>query len=188
MTMNRNRIFIAINLPSEIKQELISYQRKWQDLPVRWTKKENLHLTLIFLGYIADDELLEILEKTRKIVKSHQSFLMYFNKIYLGPPDKTPRMFWVEGQKSEELFLLKKELEEEMGEAQSKRGGRGFRLHITLGRIKMIEWQRLQKKPKVEEDISITVPVNSIEVMESHLKPDGPDYLVLESIPLENKL
>jgi len=186
--MSRHRVFIAINFPPEIKQELISYQRKWQNLPVRWTKKENLHFTLIFLGYVADSEILEILEKTRMVVKKHQSFLIYLNRIYLGPPGKTPRMFWAEGKNSEELSLLKKELEEEIGDIQSKREDREFKPHITLGRIKMIEWRRLQRKPKVEENISITIPVNSIEVMESHLKPTGPDYFILESIPLENKL
>ncbi|HEB01428.1 MAG TPA: WecB/TagA/CpsF family glycosyltransferase, partial [Candidatus Portnoybacteria bacterium] len=39
-------IFVAINLPSEIKKKFLSFQQKWPDLPVRWTKEENLHITL----------------------------------------------------------------------------------------------------------------------------------------------
>ena len=52
----RRRIFIAINLPEDIKRELAAYDQKWSDLPVRWTEKENLHITLEFLGYLTDEE------------------------------------------------------------------------------------------------------------------------------------
>ena len=58
----RHRIFIAINLPEDIKKKLTDYQAKWLELPCRWTKKENLHITLMFLGYLSDEELLEILK------------------------------------------------------------------------------------------------------------------------------
>ncbi len=55
----RPRVFIAINLPEDIKNELISFQKKWPNLPCRWTKKENLHITLLFLGHLNEEELLK---------------------------------------------------------------------------------------------------------------------------------
>ena len=47
-----NRIFIAVNLPENVKKKLAEYEENWLDLPIRWTKKENLHITLVFLGYL----------------------------------------------------------------------------------------------------------------------------------------
>jgi len=43
------RIFIAINLPKQIKKQLAQFQENWPDLPARWLKKETLHITLGFL-------------------------------------------------------------------------------------------------------------------------------------------
>jgi len=179
-----HRIFIAINLPEEAKKELLFYQEKWGDLPVRWTKEANLHLTLIFLGYIPDEALLSIFEAVKKVIKKYQPLLINFQKIYLGPPDRTPRMFWVEGEKNQELAILKNDLERELGELKGKEEVRAFRPHITLGRIRLEEWRQLQQKPKIEEKISLIVPVNSIEVMESQLKPTGAEYFILESVEL----
>ena len=42
----RHRIFIAINLPQDIKKELAGYHKKWLELPAKWTALDNLHITL----------------------------------------------------------------------------------------------------------------------------------------------
>lgn len=180
----KHRIFIAINFPSDIKKEFLFYQKKWEDLPVRWTKENNLHLTLVFIGNVDDEGLLKILETTREIAKNSQPFSIHFQRILLGPPDRTPRMFWVEGEKNQDLSVLKNNLEKELSELKLRRELREFKVHITIGRIKMLEWRQLQKKPEIGERISLSVQINSIEVMESKLKPTGPDYFVLESINL----
>ncbi len=182
--MTKHRIFIAINLPRDVKKEIIFYQKKWENLPVRWVKEANLHLTLVFIGYVEEEGLFNIFEAARKIAKNHQPFSIYFQRICLGPPNTTPRMFWVEGEKSQELAILKNDLGRKLSGLKSKTEAREFKPHITSGRIRMVEWRHLQKKPKIEEKISLTVPVNSIEVMESKLKPTGPDYFVLESMNL----
>ena len=182
--MKKHRVFIAINLPPEIKKELIFYRKKWENLPVRWVKEENLHLTLIFIGYVEDEDLLEIFEKTKNGAEKHQPFFLNFQRICLGPPKKPPRMFWVEGEKSREMSLLKDDLSGELEGLKRKNEVREFKPHITLGRIKIDEWRQLPEKPKIEEKLNLVVPVNSIELMESKLKPTGPDYFVLESINL----
>ena len=61
--------------------------------------------------------------------------------------------------------------------------------HITLGRIKQWEFRQIEpeERPKIEEEISLSFEVNSIEVMESDLKRGGAEYTVLESAPLMTK-
>jgi len=46
--MKRRRVFIAINLPGNIRKKLAEYQKKWPELPIRWTKQDNIHITLVF--------------------------------------------------------------------------------------------------------------------------------------------
>jgi len=164
----RHRIFIAINLPEDTKEELASHQDKWPELPVRWTKKENLHITLEFLGYVQDQEILAILKNTQELAQKYNSFDIKLVKICYGPPDKIPpRMIWAVGEKMKELNIVP---------------------HITLGRIKTWQWKQIEpeERPEIEEDINLNFEVNSIEVMESILKRGGPQYTILESYPLND--
>jgi len=185
----RHRIFIAINFPEDIKKELSSFQKKWPELPIRWTKPENLHITLAFLGYISDEELVEILRITKEVAQRHRPFSINLTKICYGPPKKPPRMVWVEGEKSKDLANLQIDLEKSLTSSEDIKFSpeeRSFTLHITLGRIKQWEFRQIEpeERPDVEENISLSFEVNSIEVMESQLKRGGAEYTILESIPL----
>jgi 2'-5' RNA ligase len=170
--MKKHRIFLAINLPEPIKKKLLGFQREWADLPVRWTKPANLHITLFFIGYVTDQEMLEICQLTRQIVQKHEPFEIKLERICLGPPKRPPRMIWAEGQRNEALSKLKNDLGEIGGNDYPI-----FRPHITLARD-------LKTRPKINKEISLSFLVNSVEVMESHLSRGGAEYAVLESVPL----
>ncbi len=62
------RLFIAIKFSSEIKSALLSVQEQLKNANIRgnYTKPENLHLTLAFIGEYGDpDYVLETLEQVR---------------------------------------------------------------------------------------------------------------------------
>lgn len=188
----RHRIFIAINLPEEVKKELAKYQGKWPELPAKWISKDNLHITLEFLGNLTDEESGEVCLAVKEVADSHKSFSVNLNKILYGPPrlrlGQAPKMVWAEGEKSEELADLKNDLQEYLLEKISYRPeGKGFVPHITLARI--LEWEfrkiDLEERPEINEDIDFVISVESIEVMESVLKRGGPQYTILESCNLK---
>lgn len=186
--MNRKRIFIAINLPESVKKELLSFQDKWPELPARWTGENNLHITLAFLGYVSDNELLKVCDITKRVAERHKAFDIRLSKVLYGPPKKLPpRMIWAEAEKSSELATLKEDLERELaGEIRFSPENRAFSPHITLARIRAWEWRKIEpeERPEINEDIDIAFEVNSVEVMESVLKRGGAEYSVLESTPL----
>jgi len=140
------------------------------------------------LGYLSDEEVVKVCEITREIVSKNEPFSIRLNKICYGPPKKMPpRMVWVEGEKSEKLTKLKNDLEGAMAsDSRYKKETRPFSPHITLGRIRKWEWQRIEpeERPEIEQEIDLSFPVDSIELMESVLKRGGPEYTVLESAPL----
>lgn len=163
----RHRIFIAINLPESVKKDLTSLQVKWPELPCRWTKPENLHITVDFLGYVSDGELTGVLQRTEELAEIQKSFQVSLSRVCYGPPGKMPpRMVWVTGERVEQL---------------------GLTPHITLGRIRTWDWRRIEpeERPQIEEDIDLSFDVSSIDVMESRLKRGGPEYIILESFPLK---
>lgn len=176
----KKRIFIAINFPSPIKEKLLEYQKQWPKLPVRWTSPKNLHLTLIFLGYISSVELAKIFTISQQIARQTQPFVLRFKRIILGPSEKAPRMFWVEIERKSELSRLQNKLAKELSLEEK----RPFKPHLTLARIKTNEWKQPGIKPRVDQPLSLTAPVTSLEIMASQLSSRGPQYTILKSYPL----
>ena len=185
----RHRIFIAINLPGDIKKVLSSYEKKWRELPAKWVNQDNLHITLIFLGDLTDLELGEVCVATKDVVEKYKSFNLNLNKISYGPNEKLPpKMIWVSGEKSKELLVLKNELESSLLEKVNFRPeNRGFTPHITLARISSFGFRamEIEERPEVNENIDLTFTVESIDVMESVLKKTGPKYTIIESHQLQ---
>ena len=185
--MQKRRIFIAINLPENIKRSLADYQKNWTELPAKWTKQENIHITLVFLGYVSDEEIPDICKIVEGIISKYNPFDISLNKICYGPiGKKPPRMVWALGKENKELSSLKKDLDQELGVSEN----RGFNSHITLARIRKWDWQKIEpeERPEINQDINLSFPVNSIEIMESKLKKGGPDYQELSSLPAVGRL
>lgn len=180
--MNKKRIFAAINLPKKIKEELADFEYKYNEIPARWAKPKNIHITLAFLGYLADNEIYEVCKAVKEIAEKTEPFNIRLEKICYGPKDKMPpRMIWAIGEKSAEFSDLKNNLEKALSQFTVEK--KEFTPHITLARIK--QWQYKQIEPEerqeVGEDINLSFQANSIEIMESKLKRGGADYSIFES-------
>jgi len=154
-----HRVFIAINLPEDIKEELVRYQDRHFDLEAaQWTKKENLHITLEFIGNASDEDLEDIFKKTEELAKKMPLFEISLNKISYFPDNRMPRyIFATDG-----------------------------RYHVTLARIRQWEWRKIspEERPDIKEELNLSFKPKSIEVMESFLKREGPEYRVLKSYSL----
>lgn len=162
--MQKHRIFIAINLPDNVKEKLVEYQNriKKEDFGwAKWTKKDNLHITLEFLGSVWDKDMPVILEKANSVALKISPFNVKLNKIDYFPNEKNPKYVFATG-----------------GE-----------YHITLARIKEWQWKRidLDERPIIAEDINLEFKVNTIELMESKLKKSGPEYSIIQSYNLKDK-
>ncbi len=200
----RHRIFIAINLPEEIKKDLSLYSKKWsrpsrgssmaespeQELPAKWTPKDNLHITLEFLGSLTDEEIGEVCLIAKGVAERHNCFSLNLKQILYGPPKKmSPKMVWAEGEKSKELTLLRQDLENSLTEKiRFVPENRTFAPHITLARISAWEWRGIEpeERPEINENLDLMFSVESIEVMESELHRGGPVYTILESHQLNS--
>jgi len=184
----KHRIFIAINLPEEIKRELLKYSEKWPELQARWTKKENLHITLEFLGDLTDPELGEVCLALKDSLRGQDIFDININKIVYGPPQRksgqAPKMIWAVGDQSKELALLRQKLEKALLQKVSfVPEGRGSSPHITLARLSTFSFRQMEQEeiPEINEFVDLVFTIESIEVMESELKKGGPVYTILES-------
>jgi 2'-5' RNA ligase len=183
------RVFIAINLPDEIRSKLLKFQEEFSELPAKWVKKENLHLTLAFLGYLKDFHIEKVKEAVKTLGEEFSPFFVSLKRVCFGPPKiSPPRLLWVELEKNESLEILTKKIHHLLKENKIPfvTEEREFLPHVTLARIKKWEFQRMEpeERPKINVSINDVFGVKSVEIMESHLKRSGAEYTILASYPL----
>lgn len=179
----QKRLFVAIGLPDDIKKRLFRFvEKEYKNLPVKWVRQENLHLTLNFLGYILDENILNICESVQKVSENINSFELQFTGAELGPSSEMKKMIWVAGEKSGEISELKYQLDRALGFFIREK--KDFRPHITLGRIQKDKWKKIHPEPSVERSFSFSVPVSSVEIFESKFEKGRRVYYVLESFAL----
>jgi len=195
----RHRIFVAINLPEEVKKQLSKYQDKFGGAfaeGAKWTAKDNLHITLEFMGYLTDEEMADVCFAVKEVAERHESFSIDINKVVYGPTPlsgvkgtlSVPKMIWATGEKSEELSKLREDLEETLLEkVRFTPEGRQFSPHVTLARLNSFAFRQMNQDeiPEVNENVELLFTVESIEVMESEMKKGGPQYVIVESHDLK---
>ncbi|MDI6778186.1 MAG: RNA 2',3'-cyclic phosphodiesterase [Patescibacteria group bacterium] len=179
----QKRLFVAASLPEDVKKRLFRFvEKEYRDLPVKWVRKENFHLTLNFLGYIPEENIPEICDSIREAAENVQSFELEFQKMEFGPKKDAKKMIWASGEKSEELSELKYRLDKTLGFHSGEK--RKFRPHITLGKIIKEKWRKILPEPEVEKNFVFSVPVSSIELFESKFEKGKRVYYILESFSL----
>jgi 2'-5' RNA ligase len=180
----KRRLFIAINLPEGDKNRINKLIAKWQDLPVVWSRTDNFHLTLLFLGYVDDENLLDLCEKIKNVTGQFQSLDVEFNQVGFGPDDDDPKMIWLKGEANENLQRLQESLEKELGFYSHSR--REYRPHITLGRIRRGRWSKLSEQPQINQKFMLSFPASSLDLMESTFEDGRRVYTLLESNELNS--
>jgi len=179
----QKRLFTALTLPNDVKKRLFRIvEREYANLPVCWTKPENYHLTLNFLGFIQEEKILEICECVSGATKGVKTFEINFFSIEAGPGDRE-KLIWAVGSSNKELARLKNNLDGQFGFLARDR--KEFTPHITLGRIKKEKWKKLAEAPKVKKEFLFSVPAASVELFESRFEKGRRVYYIMESFPLE---
>ncbi|MDD5760602.1 MAG: RNA 2',3'-cyclic phosphodiesterase [Candidatus Pacebacteria bacterium] len=180
----RHRIFIASPLPDNVKKVLLDYQQEKLSNPCfRKVPQEALHLTLIFIGYVSDSDLLKIIEVSKNSINSSSPAKVQLNRIGGGPNPHSPRLIWAEGKASNELNKLHKTLEQGLINQgiNFKTENRLFKPHITLARIKQDNNFTLPPLGEIEIKINESFIINQISIIRSKLMPHGPKYTTIKS-------
>lgn len=184
----KKRIFIAINLPQEVKQEigkLISLCKKIQTRPVfRYVKTKGLHLTLHFLGYLDERQINQVKIVLKNVAKNYKKTELVVGKIDAFPSLAKPRVIFLSSKEKgrDTLIDLQKELGRELEEAGLSVESRPWQPHLTLARIV----GPCQFKSENLIPPKLTIGVESLELMESQTLESGAEYEILESYELKS--
>lgn len=177
------RIFIAIDLPKEIKDYLFELQKQIQkqlDVKVKWTAKKNLHLTLKFLGDISEQQLTQLKKHLQQI--TFKKFEASLNQIGFFPSSAKPRILWVDLHPPTNIINLQQLIDQETLFISTRE--QEFKTHLTLGRIKLIKNKETIKSLQKIKIQNKKTTITKFQLMQSTLTKDGPKYTTLQEYEL----
>ena len=178
----KRKLFISVNLPKKTRKSLMRAVERWQDLPIKWTKEDNLHLSLMSLGFVYDDSSLEICQKLEEMCQNEEMFELELDTIKLSPSAEDAKRVVLTGPPSEGLRVLMEKMEKALGIFSSAK--KEFRPTIMLGKLRKIPWDALAEKPKVERSFPLLVGVESVDVMASDFESEEGEFVIVDSCPL----
>lgn len=178
------RMFIALTLPDPVRAAVAALETPM--LGVHWTRPEQLHVTLRFLGDVLAEQRDRMLERLAAV--QVMSFVLPVETLgTFPPPGRPPRVIWVgTGSGHPRLFQLRQRVDDALLSAGLDLDVRTFHPHITLARCTenagpaAVEWCQAQR-----EFAAPPFRVTSFELYASELRPDGARYSLRHSFPLK---
>ena len=180
------RLFVAINFPAALRQGLWSATESLRagTLPVRWVEPEGMHLTLKFLGDVADDRQADLADALRRAAAASRAVTLTVAELGAFPDPRRPRVVWAGVSPEPALELLQHQVEQAFAPLGFPSEGRPFRPHLTLGRAKrdarqaaFTQLEDLLARVSFQE----TVTVSSVELMRSTPTRAGSTYQAVSS-------
>lgn len=175
--MDTSRAFVAIELDTtsagSIAKWIQTLKSKVSD--VRWSRPDQLHLTLKFLGDVDNRELPQMCDAMRDACQGIEDFSLELSGLGAFPKNKPPRVVWVSATDPQgALGQLAQRLDERFAALGIAKDNRAFTPHLTLGRVNRgADLQRLQQAiDQLGAQLSCRCEVEEI-VMLSSLKDEG---------------
>lgn len=183
----KRRVFVAIDLPSDLKAKIAEKIRQWRWLPIRWLKPEHWHITVIPPVALEDDEVAAFADALRAS-RLGGPFSVVFSNIVLAPSGGPARMVWLEGKTPEALPRLRTRIEEIWKANENlpplRPEPRALALHVTLARFEPGDLKELEVKTKILGAAKLKFEAADIAVMESRPLPTGAEYATLATVAL----
>jgi 2'-5' RNA ligase len=128
------RIFIALDIPAEIRGCLAEYMERARSYApdARWARVEGLHVTLKFVGEVSE-ELVEKMKSALVQVKA-PSFQVKFEGVGFFPNAKSPRVFWAGVDGGEALPRLASAVNTALEKLDIAKEEKTYHPHLTLAR------------------------------------------------------
>ncbi len=194
--MEQIRSFIAIELPDELKLELIQLEARLRlgEQPwVKWVDPYSIHLTLKFLGSIATDRTGEITRAMEAAAQGIPPFRLEVKDLGIFPNLRRVQVAWVGiGGEVDKLGQLQQRIESNLVPLGFAPESRPFTPHLTLARVR--DQASLDERQRFGQLIASTkfeagiIKVDAINLMRSRLTREGAIYSQISSVKLKKPL
>lgn len=183
------RLFIAVELPAEALDLLAAVQKDLAatKADVKWSKPQQIHLTLKFVGDLPANEVPTLSAALDKAAAQSRACGSRLAEIGAFPTMKHPRVIWAGLEEPSGRLLELQQRVDEATKYLTPVDPRGFAPHLTLGRVNgpknlpklatAIHEYRLAATPEI--------PISEIVLVQSVLGRTGPAYTTLHRSALK---
>ena len=184
------RLFIAIDVSDQIREALAQAEAhlKYASADVKWVAKENIHMTVKFLGEVPENKVEEVKASLDRVAKRHSAFDAKIKDLGAFPKIEYPRVIWAglgEGEAGSKDIA--KDVDEELSKMGFEKESRPFAAHLTIGRVRTPKNKdRLKDKMETCKLPALSCKIDGIILYQSTLTPQGSIYTKLHEAKLQN--
>lgn len=187
------RAFIAMDLPTPLQTALdrttVELRKTLRDMPLRWVRTENIHLTLKFLGQVQPKDI----DRIKPVLERHAAAFAPMDVSLDGygtfPNATKPLVIWIGLSAGDGLAKFQAAIEAELAQLGFAPEERGFTPHLTIARVRRDH--RVANLKRIAELMAAMPPpfqatskLDSVTLYRSDLKPGGSVYNPLFRFPL----
>jgi RNA 2',3'-cyclic 3'-phosphodiesterase len=171
------RAFLGISVPDELKNQIISMQKKLAGYDIKLVEPQNLHFNLKFFSEISDEDVAKLKLILNDACKKFKPFEIKISGIGAFPNPDYIRVAWV-GVKDgrEKLITLADAIQESVVPLGFEK--ERFEPHLTLGRVRSgrDKDKLFETLKKLDEKEVGTMKVERVTLFQSKLGTNGPLY------------
>lgn len=182
--MPPERLFIALTPPPAVRDYLAGLAQPLHG--INWTRREQLHVTLRFLGDVPPEQFDSIVARLESVQVT--PFVLPLEGVGTFPPNRPPRVLWMGiGSGHPRLFQLRQRLDDALLAAGLQLDVRTFHPHVTLARCTE-EAANAVKQWAQTHRVTAAPPfrVESFSLFASELRPEGAVHTLKATVALAN--
>jgi RNA 2',3'-cyclic 3'-phosphodiesterase len=190
------RLFLAVAVPPEVRNEIAraqgQLQRQAPPGTIRWTRPEQFHVTLKFLGDVPKESVPALQNAVAEVCAKFPPLRLSADGIGFFPNDRKPRVIWAGAKdRAEQLPELHRQISEALRWLGPAEKLERFSAHITLGRFKPGKHGSLVNLMKriamVRARHFGDWAVSAVELIRSELNSTGALHFVQAQFPLRSE-
>jgi 2'-5' RNA ligase len=186
------RLFIAADLPGEMKLQISTLVEKFRSRTrsVKWVREENVHITLYFLGEVAESDIEELIGIIESAISGMSQFFTKVGEISAFPSPTRPRVLWVgvdDPQKglTNAYSAICDTLHN--SDLEMHREKKDYTPHITIGRVKGRFDRNIEHiLHTYQNQMFGEVHIKELVLFRSILQREGPRYVQVRIFPFHS--
>lgn len=184
------RLFCAVELPQEVRKQLeehiLKLRKAVPDAAASWSRVENIHLTLKFLGNVELERIPAISAAATRAAAEFSSFRIGIGNTGVFPRPSRAQVLWIGvSDPSGNLSALQERLENECATEGFPKENRAYRPHLTIARLRRPEGARPLADTHLQMQFNAAeIKLNELIVFRSELSPKGSKYTPISTHPI----
>ena len=187
---NHARMFIAVGINDAVRMALTRMQRRLALAQghVGWTKPENIHCTLLFLGDVPTAEIPAVADAVTAAAADCKRCVVEIAGLGCFGSSRVPRVIWAGVCPAAPLIEMYQQVCRrlpQVGDAAAR--AKEFHPHLTIGRVRSARNAESLTAAIARNADTVfgALEITEICLMESQLRPDGPVYTLRHKAPFK---